>query len=227
MTLLMRDDEKRAEGRAEGESRFASLMRELIASNRYDDIDKAINSSDERERLYQEFGIISELDEKETGVTLTKKYETFFDAVGNIDIDGDAVEELRSGYSLVEKPKLFADDIKAEHKNALFEEAVLRILRMKDPKTFRRLFLKDQSFELIYDISVYGIVPLSDERVGRCILWKYSRGENGEIIDNYKNLDESEKINSFYSYFEKKILDELSKYESTNEKLLNMLNSKN
>ncbi len=57
MTLLMRDNEKRAEGRAEGESRFASLMRELIASNRYDDIDKAINSSDERERLYQEFGI--------------------------------------------------------------------------------------------------------------------------------------------------------------------------
>ena len=69
-------------------------------------------------------------------------------------------------------------------------------------------------------------MPLSDERIGRCILWKYSRGENGEPIDNYKGLDEGAKIDAFYSYFEKKILDELSKYESTNEKLLNMLNGK-
>ncbi len=153
---------------------------------------------------------------------------SFFEAIGKIDIDSTVVNDLRNAsQSLGEKPLLYVDDIKEECDNKRFEEAVLRILQMKDPKTYRRSFLKEQSFELIYDISVYGIVPLSDERIGRCILWKYSRGENGEIIDNYKNLDESEKINSFYSYFEKKILDELSKYESTNEKLLNMLNGKN
>jgi hypothetical protein len=70
---------------------------------------------------------------------------------------------------------------------------------------------------------VYGIAPLSDERVEKCILWKYSRGENGELIDNYKDLDEKAKIEAFYCYFERNVLKELSKYGCTDEKLLNML----
>jgi len=98
---------------------------------------------------------------------------------------------------------------------------------MRDPKTYRMLFLKEQSFELIYDISVYGIVPLSDERIGRCILWKYSRGENGEPIDNYKGLDEGAKIDVFYRFFEKHVSTELSKYGCTDKKLIDMLNCGN
>ena len=112
---------------------------------------------------------------------------------------------------------------KEDHKNKSFEKAVLRIMQMKDPRVFRLMFLKDQSFELIYDIAVYGIAPLSDERVGKCILWKYSRGENAALIENYKDLDEKAKIDTFYSYFERNVFEELSKYECTDEKLLNML----
>ena len=133
-------------------------------------------------------------------------------------------ERSRILESLGEKPPVFADDMKEDvHDNKRFEEAVFRILQMKYPKTFRWLLTKEQSFELIYDISVYGIAPLSDERVGKCILWKYSKGENGELTDNYKDLDEKAKIDAFYSYFERNVLEELSKYGCTDEKLLNML----
>ena len=42
--------------------------------------------------------------------------------------------------SLGEKPPLFVDNIKEEHDNKHFEEAVFRILQMKDPKTYRMFF---------------------------------------------------------------------------------------
>lgn len=153
---------------------------------------------------------------------------SFFEAVGKIDIDSTTVNNLRNAsQSMGEKSPLFADDVKEEHDNKHFEEAVFRIMQMKDSKTYRSFFLKEQSFELIYDISVYGIVPLSDERIGRCILWKYSRGENGEPIDNYKGLDEGAKIDAFYSFFEKHVSTELSKYGCTDKKLIDMLNCGN
>ena len=80
---------------AEGENRLSSLIQKLLSLNRYDDIEKATSSVIERERLYREFGIINEPVEMENGVKLTKRYESFFDAVGNIDIDSEAVNELR------------------------------------------------------------------------------------------------------------------------------------
>ena len=150
---------------------------------------------------------------------------SFFEAIGKIDIDSTVVNDLRNASKILgEKPPVFMDAMEEDdHDNKRFEEAVFRILQMKYPKTFSWLLTKEQSFELIYDISVYGIAPLSDERVGKCILWKYSRGENGELIDNYKDLDEKAKIEAFYCYFERNVLEELSKYGCTDEKLLNML----
>lgn len=110
-----------------------------------------------------------------------------------------------------------------DEKNKRFEEAALYILNMKSPRLFRIGFQTDQSFELIYSISTYGIAGLSDERISRCILWKYTIGENGEQVDNYDNLDEKEKIKAFYDYFEEHLKNEINKYDCDNKRLVNCL----
>ncbi len=55
---------------ADGETRLSSLIQKLLSLKRYDDIDKATSNTVDRERLYREFGIISESDEKGTGTVL-------------------------------------------------------------------------------------------------------------------------------------------------------------
>ena len=61
MTLYMRDeqmrDEGRAEGRTEGEERLAKLIRLLLAAGRTEDAQKAVESEGARKELYDEFGI--------------------------------------------------------------------------------------------------------------------------------------------------------------------------
>ena len=113
-----------------------------------------------------------------------------------------------------------------DHKNKKFEDAVLRILQMKSPRLFRIGFGKDQSFDMIYAISAYGIASVGDERIGRCILWLCDRGKNGEQIKNYEGLNEEEKIAAFYKYFEDHVREELSRYECRNKGLLDALEKK-
>lgn len=48
-----------------------------------------------------------------------------------------------------------------------------------------------------------------------------------ELIDNYKNLNEEEKIAAFYKYFEEHVREELSKYDCRNKDLLDALEKKN
>ena len=65
MTLYMRDEqmrdegraEGRTEGRAEGEERLAKLIRLLLAAGRTEDAWKAAESEGARKELYDEFGI--------------------------------------------------------------------------------------------------------------------------------------------------------------------------
>ena len=113
-----------------------------------------------------------------------------------------------------------------DHKNKRFEDAVLRILQMKSPRLFRIGFQKDQSFDMIYAISAYGIASVGDERIGRCILWLCDRGKNGKEIWNYEGLNEEEKIAAFYKYFEDHVRDELNKYDCRNKGLLDALEKK-
>ena len=73
---------------------------------------------------------------------------------------------------------------------------------------------------MIYAISAYGFASVGDERIARCILWLSNRGKYGEQIDNYKGLNEEEKIVAFYDYFEGHVREELSKYDCRNKALL-------
>ena len=65
MTLYMRDEqmrdegraEGRTEGRAEGEERLAKLIRLLLAAGRTEDARKAVESEGARKEFYDEFGI--------------------------------------------------------------------------------------------------------------------------------------------------------------------------
>ena len=61
MTLYMRDeqmrDEGRTEGRTEGEERLAKLIRLLLAAGRTEDAQKAVESEGARKEFYDEFGI--------------------------------------------------------------------------------------------------------------------------------------------------------------------------
>lgn len=125
-------------------------------------------------------------------------------------------------YDEVENRVLTAED----HKNKKFEDAVQRILQMKNPQLFRIGFRKDQNFDMIYMISAYGIASVADERIGKCILWLCDRGKHGEEIDNYKDLSEEEKIEAFYKYFEDHVREEVLKYDCKNKRLLEALGIK-
>ena len=110
-----------------------------------------------------------------------------------------------------------------DHKNKKFEDAVLHILQLKSPRLFRIGFGKDQSFDMIYAISAYGIASVGDERIRRCILWLCDHEKNGKEIRNYEGLNEEEKIAAFYKYFEDHVRDELNKYDCRNKGLLDAL----
>ncbi len=89
-------------------------------------------------------------------------------------------------------------------RNKKFEDAVQRILQLKNPKLFRIGFRAEQNFEAIYNYSV-GVAAFADERISKCILWKIDRGKHGELIENYKGMNDKEKINAFYDYFEEHV----------------------
>lgn len=57
MTLYMRDEQMRDEGRTEGEERLAKLIRLLLAAGRTEDAQKAVESEGARKEFYDEFGI--------------------------------------------------------------------------------------------------------------------------------------------------------------------------
>lgn len=57
MTLYMRDEQMRDEGRTEGEERLAKLIRLLLTAGRTEDARKAVESEGARKEFYDEFGI--------------------------------------------------------------------------------------------------------------------------------------------------------------------------
>lgn len=135
---------------------------------------------------------------------------------------GDFMDFDAGEYDEEENQVLTEEDIK----NKVFEEAAYRIMLMKNPRYYQVAFADNQDFDKIYSISAYGIASVTDERISKCIMWKNKKDENGIVIDNYKGLDEKEKINAFYDYFEARLKEELFKYNCRNQKLLNMLGEK-
>lgn len=133
---------------------------------------------------------------------------------------GDFMDREEEEYDENEHPVL----TEADRKNQVFEEAALVILRMRDPRWYRMAFLQDQSFEMIYNVSVYGIAQFSDERIYDCVLWKYDRDEYGMQVGNYEDMNENEKINTFFEYFIDHVRAETEKYSCRNEELLRILN---
>jgi hypothetical protein len=62
MTLLQRDRENielgREEGREEGRNRMASLTKILLSENRTDELNRALEDPDFRNRLFEEYDIL-------------------------------------------------------------------------------------------------------------------------------------------------------------------------
>lgn len=58
MTLLQRDRENIELGREEGSNQMASLIKILLSENRTDDLNRALEDSDFRNRLFEEYDIL-------------------------------------------------------------------------------------------------------------------------------------------------------------------------
>ena len=62
MTLLQRDRENielgREEGREEGSNQMSSLIKKLLSENRTDELNRALEDSDFRNRLFEEYDIL-------------------------------------------------------------------------------------------------------------------------------------------------------------------------
>ncbi len=134
---------------------------------------------------------------------------------------GDFIGQTADEYD-EEKSRVLTEE---DHKNELFEHEALFILRMKDPHMFRMMFLHDQSFDLIYGyaLGVKNAMQERDDRISRCLLYWIEPGEGREIINNYKDLSEEEKIEKFYNYYCSHLKAFLSEYECKNESLLREL----
>ena len=136
-------------------------------------------------------------------------------------------QTLSLGNFLDKEPEEYNEDkypvlTEADRINEKFEKAALVILQLKKPRIFRICFLKDQDFETIYAFSS-GVASSSDDRIGRCMLYKMERGRMGEFIHNYEGMDEKEKIRKFYDHFASGIKEEIAKYNCRNEQLLKYL----
>ena len=117
-------------------------------------------------------------------------------------------------YNEADHPVLTEED----HKNMRFEEAIKHILFMKNPRHFRIGFMLDQSFEMIYAVSVT-VARYADKRIEKCLLWKVSE-KKYHRTNNYDGLNEDEKIAKFYEYFEEHVKEELKKYECRDKRLM-------
>ena len=58
MTLLQRDRENIEEGREEGRNRMASLTKILLSKNRTEELNRALEYPDFRNRLFEEYDIL-------------------------------------------------------------------------------------------------------------------------------------------------------------------------
>ena len=57
MVMMVRDMEKKEEGRAEGEALLAKLMSALFADGRMEDAKKAATDPSLRQELYKQYGL--------------------------------------------------------------------------------------------------------------------------------------------------------------------------
>lgn len=127
---------------------------------------------------------------------------------------GDIMENDTKEYDEERYKVLTPEDIE----NQKFEEAVMSILVLKNPRIFPMIYSCEQNFEMIYSYAIKE-ARKSDERIFDAILNKNTL-ENEEV--NYTGTDE-EKIQKFFAYFEDHIREEIKKYHCTNQKLMEEL----
>ena len=58
MTLMQRDQENRELGREEGSNLMASLIKMLLSENRTDELNRALEDADFRNKLFEEYDIL-------------------------------------------------------------------------------------------------------------------------------------------------------------------------
>ncbi len=133
---------------------------------------------------------------------------------------GDFIEQTSDEYD-EEKNCVLTDEIR---KNEHFEDEAMYILQMRNPRTFRMVFLLDRSFDMIYayTLGVANALKEQDDRLSRCLLYRFEREETG-LTDQYKGLTEEEKIEKFYNYFCEHLKAFLSEYGCNNMALLREL----
>lgn len=112
-----------------------------------------------------------------------------------------------------------------EKANTEFEEAAKRILLLRDPQHFRMAFRQDITFEMLYTY-VIGLSAYADKRIRDSILYKYDLDKYHREIPNYKDCEESKKIEKFFKYFLKSVKKEVGKYDCKDQQLLLYLNDK-
>lgn len=112
-----------------------------------------------------------------------------------------------------------------EKENSEFEEAAKRILFLRNPQHFRMAFRQAITFELLYTY-VIGLSVYADRRIRESILYKYDIDKYHKEILNYKDFEESKKIERFFKHFIKSVKKEVGKYDCKDQKLLQYLNDK-
>ncbi|WP_031553871.1 hypothetical protein [Oribacterium sp. FC2011] len=112
---------------------------------------------------------------------------------------------------------------KRDLENKKFEEDVLRILQMEDPRICAIASARKQTFDMIYFFAM-GVACHSDSRISKSVLYSYSLDKNHHETKNYTGT-EQENIELFFKYFKQKIREEIEKYDCENEALLKKLSS--
>ena len=109
--------------------------------------------------------------------------------------------------------------------NVEFEDAAKRILFLRDPRHFRMAFCQVMTFEMLYSY-VIGLSVYADKRIRDSILYKYDLDKYHREIPNYKDCEESKKIEKFFKHFIKSVKKEVGKYDCKDQMLVQYLNDK-
>ena len=86
---------------------------------------------------------------------------------------------------------------------------------------FRQAITSELLYTYVIGLSVY-----ADRRIRESILYKYDIDKYHKEIHNYKDCEESQKIERFFKHFIKSVKKEVGKYDCKDQKLLQYLNDK-
>ncbi len=113
-----------------------------------------------------------------------------------------------------------------DHENERLEQSAELILNLKNPRIFRMSYMMDQTFQMVADLA-FAMAICTDKRLVDCIPQKYSTDDKLGFLENCASMEDKDKIQVFFRFFEEHLRELLEGYGCQNEHLLGKISPEN